>query len=235
MRKVWSLLNLILPEQCPICNRPSDNLKTSPMCSCCWDLIRAGGSKRRCLRCGIALDTTYDTSCLECIKDPPFYEKVYVFGDYDGHLREAIHYMKFHGRKNLSKVLGNLLGMLDIPAVDAIIPVPLGRRRLVQRGFNQSYLLARRLSVISSVPVLDDLLLKKTETPPQSLLSRQERLRNQRGSFSLNPNYQKIPRRVALVDDVVTTTATVNECARVLKKAGVKEVYVIALARAISV
>lgn len=155
-----------------------------------------------------------------------------VFGDYEGTLKEAIHYMKFHGRKKLARRLGQLLSTLDIPSVEAIIPVPLSKKRLIQRGFNQSYLLSMPVSEKLTLPLLDDLLLKTRDTPPQSLLTREERLKNQKGSFKVNSKYKRIPSRVVLVDDVVTTGATLNECARILKKEGVKEVYVITLARA---
>ncbi len=155
-----------------------------------------------------------------------------VFGDYEDPLKEAIHYMKFHGRRSLARELGHLLSNLEIPSVEAVIPVPLSKKRLVQRGFNQSYLLASSVSKRLTVPLLDDLLLKTRDTPPQSLLTREERLKNQKGSFKVNSKYKKIPQRVVLVDDVVTTGATVNECARILKKEGVNQVYVITLARA---
>lgn len=232
MWKVWNLLNLILPESCPICNKTPDNIKTSPLCRTCWERIELSQNKRRCFRCGLPIDTSYESLCLSCIHRPPYYDRMIVFGDYEGPLKEAIHYMKFHGRKSLARELGQLLSTLEIPSVEVITPVPLSKKRLIQRGFNQSYLLAKPVSKRLTLPLLDDLLLKTKDTPPQSLLTREERLKNQKGSFKVNSKYKKIPRRVVLVDDVVTTGATVNECARILKKEGVNEVYVITLARA---
>lgn len=110
---------------------------------------------------------------------------------------------------------------------DLVVPVPLGRKRLFKRGFNQSALLARL-----AFGRLDEILVRTRETPPQSELPASERGRNVRRAFSVKDETRVFARRVLLVDDVMTTGATVEECARVLRAAGAREVTVAVLARA---
>ena len=121
---------------------------------------------------------------------------------------------------------------LNESPVDMIIPVPLHPKRLRWRGFNQSVLLARQISRIYDVPVDPFVLYRGKETPPQTQLTEDERQKNVRGAFSLNPRKPVEGNRLLLVDDVYTSGATVNECSRSLKRGGAKEVYVITLARA---
>jgi len=114
--------------------------------------------------------------------------------------------------------------------MDGIVPVPLTARALRQRGFNQTLLLARVLSRLTKVPVSMDLLYKKRETLPQIGLGAKERQSNLRGAFKVVGNARG--KRLILLDDVMTTGATVRECSKALIRAGAKEVVVVTLARA---
>lgn len=195
--------------------------------------MKQGSSASRCEICALALPPDYSFTCISCIKERPQYRKVYIFSDYEGTLKTAINQLKFQKRRRLHKPLGKLLSSIKLPEADVIVPVPLGRERLIQRGFNQSYLLGLMLSKTHGVAINQELLLKSRDTSPQSLLSRKNRLDNLRSAFStLNPEDGRIPERVLLIDDVMTTGATMNECARTLKKAGVRDVYGVVLARA---
>jgi len=167
------------------------------------------------------------------MKDPPPLESIHVYADFSGTLREAIRLMKFSRNRMISRPLAALLSELSLPPVEAIVPVPLGKVRLAERGFCQSYQIARHLSRQLHTPVIDDLLVRSRETAPQSLLPRKERIRNVRGAFRLNSRYEKMPPgTVLIVDDVMTTGATIYESARTLKKAGVHTVHALVLARA---
>ncbi len=232
MREMWRLVNLIFPSMCPSCSRPTDNLRFAPLCKNCWEGMKPDSSKRRCLQCGISLQVDYSFTCISCIKEKPFYDRLFVFGDYDGPLREAVNLLKFHKVKRLSSPLGGLMAPMDIPRQATLVPVPLSKKRLIQRGFNQSLLLARKISERRLLPLENGLLFKTSDTPPQSRMPRKERLRNQKGAFTVNTGFSgDVPERIVLVDDVMTTGATLNECARVLKKRGVSEVYGAVLAR----
>jgi ComF family protein len=118
--------------------------------------------------------------------------------------------------------------------VNVVVPVPLHPKRLRWRGFNQSVLLGRELSRVFRLSLDPFLLQRKVETPPQTQLNEEERRRNVRGAFAVNPEKSLQNRSVLLLDDVYTSGATVNECSRCLKRAGAREVYVLTLARAVS-
>jgi ComF family protein len=128
----------------------------------------------------------------------------------------------------------------DRKKVDLVIPVPLHNQKFRKRGFNQSYLLIRSWKSISSpvgaeasdIPVNTDVLIRDKATVPQTDLGRQQRLKNIKGAFSVRIPEKVIAKKVLLVDDVYTTGATVNECARVLLKAGAELVDVLTVARA---
>jgi len=155
---------------------------------------------------------------------------VLSFGLYDGVLAEAIHHLKFHGRKRLSVPLGTMMLALDIPRADGIVPVPLTRASLIKRGFNQSLLIARVIARELGIPLRMDSLHKKRETLPQVGLSATERRTNLRGAFGVHDDIRG--QQLLLVDDVMTTGATVRECAKTLVRSGAREVIVLTLARA---
>lgn len=171
----------------------------------------------------------YSELCGQCMKKPPPFSMVINYGLYDGVLAEAINQLKFYGIKRISKSLGRLLYSLDLPDTDGIVSVPLNTKSLRERGFNQSLLIARVISKNIRVPLLMDLLLKKKETLPQVGLSANERLSNLKNAFEVKGNIKGL--RLLLVDDVMTTGATVTECSKQLMKAGAKEVIVLTLAR----
>ncbi len=171
----------------------------------------------------------YAKICGQCIKKAPPFSRAITYGHYEGALAEAINQLKFHGLKRISKTLGKLLLSLDLPETDGMVPVPLTIKRLKERGFNQSLLIARVISRETDTPLLIDILAKKKETPPQIGLSAKERLLNLKNAFEVKGNVKGL--RLMLVDDVMTTGATVTECSKVLMKAGAKEVIVLTLAR----
>jgi competence protein ComFC len=163
------------------------------------------------------------------MKQKPSFSKVITYGLYEGVLAEAIHQLKFHGLKRLSRPIGRLLLNLDIPQADGIVPVPLSIKGLRERGFNQSLLIAKSISNGIKVPLLIDLLFKKKETRPQIGLSAKERMLNLKRAFEVRGEIKGL--RLLLVDDVMTTGATITECSKQLIKAGAKEVFVLILAR----
>lgn len=152
------------------------------------------------------------------------------YGLYEGVLADAIHHFKFHGVRRLHRPLGGLLLTLEVSDSDVIVPVPLSLGGLRARGFNQSLLLARHVSVKTGMSLVIDGLVKVRETPPQVGLSARERTANLRGAFRVERDFREL--KVVLVDDVMTTGATVAACASQLRKAGAAGVTVITLARA---
>jgi ComF family protein len=177
----------------------------------------------------LPLISPYATVCGQCMKHPPPFARALCYGAYAGTLKEAVHLLKFQGIKRLARPLGGLLLALDLPGADCVAPVPLSPGALRRRGFNQSYLLARALAAGLGLPLAGDVLYKRKETPSQVGLTRAQRLGNLKGAFALRrkPDGE----RVLLVDDVMTTGATMGACARTLLRGGAKEVTAVSLAR----
>jgi ComF family protein len=212
-----------------MCGTSSDVFNLSPICSSCWSEIKRYRGPS-CNVCALPFVSENSKVCGQCLKKTPPFSKVITYGLYEDILAEAINQLKFHGIKRISKTLGRLLLSLDLPETEGIVPVPVTIKRLRERGFNQSLLIARVLEKESKVPLLMDTLLKKKETPPQIGLSAKERLLNLKNAFEVKGNIKGL--RLLLVDDVMTTGATVTECSKVLMKAGAEEVIVLTLARA---
>ena len=144
-----------------------------------------------------------------------------------------------YGRKvALGKPLGRLMArgceeFLATCKAEAIIPVPLHPRRLRWRGFNQSVLLARQISRAYNIPLDCFTLFRKMDTPPQTRLAEEDRRKNIRDAFAVAGEIAVAGKRLLLVDDVYTSGATVNECSRILKRGGAREVFVLTLARTV--
>src|SRR5574340_621737 len=213
------LLNLIYPPTCPLCNHLSDSHQHSPICTNCWSGIKRY-SGPSCRICAAPLVSVYSTVCKECLTHSPSFSVVLNYGIYSDALAEAINLMKFSGLRRLAKPLGQLLLNLEMPECDGIIPVPLSKHALRERGFNQSLIMARVISKKVKMPLYMDLLLKRKDTPPQVGLSAKERVKNLRGAFKTSSKINNL--RLLLLDDVMTTGATARECSKTLMSAGAK-------------
>jgi ComF family protein len=156
-----------------------------------------------------------------------------VAGPYEGALRRAIHLLKYERMTPLTRPLGERLALAaaELTGFDAIVPAPLHWRRRWDRGFNQADLLAREVSRRTGIPI-DRRLLRTRSTPPQAGLSAAERRRNVQGAFAAAGKSAIRGKRLIIIDDVMTTGATLEACARVLKRAGASQVAVLTLARA---
>lgn len=178
-----------------------------------------------------------DLVCGFCRRDPPAFDRARAFGRYQGMLAESIRALKFHSVRKLAPGLAAFMLAADTAlvgelALDAVIPVPLHPARIRQRGFNQAVDLARPLARRRRLPLLFSTLVRTRDTAPQYGLTFEQRRRNIRGAFAVPRPAEVAEKRLLLVDDVLTTGATIGECARVLKKAGAAEVVVLTLARA---
>lgn len=234
-----TLVDLIFPPRCPICRCLGESPHPSGLCPQCLGEIKFIGNPL-CTLCGLpfAADEGEDHLCGNCLTERRYFTTARAVGVYQGALRKAIPRFKYRMNSPLAKTLGNILAtncqrFLDLSAYDLLIPVPLHKSRLRERGFNQALLLAREFEKENPLP-LDYLNLQRIrDTQPQTNLKEKERKRNVRGAFGLREKQRVKGKRVLLIDDVYTTGATVNECSRVLKRAGAKRVDVLTLARAI--
>lgn len=185
-----------------------------------------------CARAGVD-----DAVCGACQRRPPHFDAFWASLQYVAPLPALVHSFKFEKHIALARPLAQLMLANPPPwlpevrsELDAIVAMPLSEARLLQRGFNQSRELAVILENSLGIKVLPSHLIKRKATPPQSTLSREDRIRNVRGVFS--PQFEAANRKILLVDDVLTTGATLSELALSLKKSGAAAVFAWTLTRA---
>ncbi len=170
--------------------------------------------------------------CGLCRRGMTGFDAAFSFGEYDGPLRKLIHLFKYSRMKPLARPLGKLLASA-LPRdkkFDLVVPMPLHWTRAWQRGFNQSELLGKIIAKRTGTPLVAA-VRRKRRTPAQAGLTNAQRRTNVAGAFVWNKRFSVKDRHVLLVDDVLTTGATVSACAAVLKRAGAKRVTVLTLAR----
>jgi ComF family protein len=208
------------------------------LCATCWsriDFIRPP----ICDRLGLPLPfATGDVSLsAAAMAHPPVFDRARAAAQYSGLMRRLIHDLKFHDRDDLTVLLGSWLtetGGALLRDADILVPVPLSRSRLLRRRFNQAARLSGEIQRRTGVPMDPYSLVRVRSTASQVGLSRTEREENVRGAFAVREDRRdRIDgRRVVLVDDVITTGATVSAATRALRRAGAESVSVLALAMA---
>lgn len=231
----------MFPPRCLTCSRLLED--NQGLCQQCLDGIETI-EYPYCDTCGKPLEPPGSFAgvdkpvCFDCRDTRFFFEYARSIGKYKGVLRECIHLLKYKGKKiilkSLDKLIGNnIYGFIPLEKISFIIPVPVHKKRLHERGFNQAELIARLIGDRYKISVFSNLLNKSVNTSPQVTLSREERSKNVRGVFAVTDCSCVRMGTILLIDDVYTTGATVNECARVLRRAKAKEVYVLTLAHGI--
>lgn len=235
-----ALLNLLLPPTCLLCGNDS---KKGQFCQVCMDKVKLITGPI-CTCCGkpFISQECEDHLCGECIKNSEkvYFSKARSICIYKGILHDAIHQFKYSGKTSMAKPLieiisiaRNVNGMswLRDSGHDLIVPVPLHKTKLKERGFNQSLLLAKGFAGMFNLPI-DYINLKRIRaTHPQVSLKGKDRINNVSGAFAVIEKSVFKDKDVLLVDDVYTTGATVRECSKILKMAGARSIDVVTLAR----
>jgi len=223
-----SLQHWLLPLRCLLCGASGDN--GLDLCAgCAGELPR---NPSCCARCALPLANPA-ALCGECQRRPPPWDAAWAPFRYAWPLDRLESRYKFGRDLAAGRVLSTLWQAepRNVALPDLILPVPLHRGRLRQRGYNQALELAKPLAKAWGIPLRHDLLQRKRATSAQTELDAITRRRNVRGAFSVRPGVT-LPPHVTILDDVMTTGATLAECARVVRRAGVKRVDVWAVARA---
>ena len=221
--RTW-LTDTLLPQDCLLCASPAGGKLLCP--ACLTDLPRL--SAARCPRC--ALPSPQSEICGRCQRHPAHFDALIALYPYAFPIDRMVQKLKYGHQLALADWFGHELGAAcKTLKADLIIPMPLHARRLAERGFNQAMEIARPLSRITGIPIYSLLCQRQRETSPQEGLSLRERRRNLKDAFACSGDLDG--RHVALVDDVVTTGASVDECARTLRLHGAGGVTVVAVAR----
>jgi ComF family protein len=234
-----ALLDLLLPRVCVVCSRPLGPLERDLVCGHCW--VRALELPwPRCDRCGHPRDLRRaESACRWCELLPPFVRAVRSAYALPGGTSESIvHALKYQGWPAIARPMGRRLAALRFPRdVEeeraALVPVPLAASRLRERGYNQSTELARALGDAWSLPVRENLLARARSTKTQTRLTPGERHRNVSGAFRVLADRATLRGlHLVLVDDVVTTAATLNACAAALHAGGARILSYVTFGRA---
>ena len=228
------ILNIILPASCISCYKVIQDDKTG-VCADCWkelDFI----TKPMCDRCGFPFDFSIEDGalCAECLAEEPKFSKMRCVFKYNDKSKKIILSLKYGDRVDSVGVLSNFMcNAADfMDDIDVVIPVPLHRRRLLKRKYNQSALLAKAIAKKCDKKFMPESLIRVKHTKPQGHFTRATRKNNLKGAFKANPAHDLSNKKVLLIDDVITTGATVNNGVKVLKKKHKNcDVYVLGLAR----
>ncbi len=232
-----SLLTVLYPQACQNCGASVENFEYGAACQTCWRKTRIfQGTETVCHKCSKFLsekETDLRTFCHQC--DTHFYEQARAAGLYENALQTSVLNLKREPFicKNLRKVFVSAFEKSDFQDADLIVPIPLSKKRLLERGFNQAAILAKILSDETKIKLDEQSLIRKIHTPMHRAgMDTKARELTVKNAFEITrPNLIK-GKKILLVDDVFTSGATASACAKVLKKAGAEKVYVLTLARA---
>jgi ComF family protein len=229
-------LDLALPTLCPACRQPVGG---NGLCATCWSKLSLIAPPY-CERLGIpfAYDPGPGVLSMQAITDPPAYYRARAAVRYDEIARTLVHSLKYGDRLDLAPTMGRWMaraGRELLNGADALVPVPLHWRRLWARRFNQSALLAKAIAQETGLTIADGALKRVKATAQQVGLSQAERATNVQGAFRVPAEHKAevVGRRLVLIDDVLTSGATSDACARALLRAGAKGVDVVVFARVV--
>ena len=220
------LLAALLPCSCLLCAADSDEQLLCTACQADLPLLPTAC----CPQC--SLPTTHGERCGACLHTPPHFDRCLALFAYDFPADRLVHALKYGHQLPVAKWFGEQMALrLANEPFDLIVPLPLHAERLRQRGFNQSGEIARRLADLLTRPLDPASVWRSRATPPQAELPLKERSANVRNAFESRRDFSG--QHVLLVDDVMTSGATLGECARVLKLHGATQVTVAVAARAL--
>jgi ComF family protein len=231
------VVDVALPQLCASCREPVGD---AGLCPSCWAKL-SFIAPPYCERLGIpfAYDPGPGVLSMEAIADPPAYHRARAAVRYDDIARTLVHAFKYGDRLDLAPIMGRWManaGRDLLPGIDALVPVPLHWRRQWARRFNQSALLAEIVAKTSGAPVSYRALKRVKATPQQVGLSQSARAQNVQGAFRVPPDgrAEVAGRRLLLIDDVLTSGATMDACARALLRAGAAQVDALVFARVVA-
>jgi len=225
----------VLPPRCLACGTIVD--EPDALCSSCWAGMTFFAPPW-CAVCGLPFPHPMgeEAVCADCARQKPSWDRARAVMRYDKHSRHLVLALKHGDRTHVARALGRWMGRAGaelLEGADMIMPVPLHWTRLFTRRYNQAGLLAHAVRAAGGPPVMADWLVRRRRTSSQGRLGPVARVRNVRGAFAVRRGCDVKGKRIVLVDDVLTTGATVEECARVLRRGGAASIGVLTLSRAV--
>lgn len=225
------MIDMLFPGRCPVCDEivmPKGKL----ICRECRPKLRYV-SEPYCKKCGKPLALAEQEYCGDCSRRRHVYDAGLALFCYQGEARKSVERFKFKNKREYAefyaeemvKRLGRQIAGWE---AEVLVPVPVHRSRLRERGYNQAAVLAAKLSKRTGIPMDGHLLIKKKRTLPQKTLEEKERIKNVRDAFQTGKNVVQY-KKIIIVDDIYTTGSTADECAKVLKRCGAEKVYVLCL------
>ncbi|MGD9616874.1 MAG: ComF family protein [Alphaproteobacteria bacterium] len=230
-----AVIDSVLPPCCLGCSITVD--EPDALCATCWNAMNFFAAPW-CAVCGLpfAHPMGEGAVCGACAGRKPHWDRARAVMRYDKHSRALVLSLKHGDRTHLARSLGRWMwraGSEVLDGADLLVPVPLHWTRLFARRYNQATLLAHAIHAAGGPPVAPDWLGRRRRTPSQGRLGPLARARNVRGAFMLHRGRSIAGKRLVIIDDVMTTGATADECARVLRRAGAGWIGVLTLARAV--
>ncbi len=228
------ILDALYPRRCPVCG---DIVvpKGERVCLSCRGRFKYV-EEPYCLKCGAPLLKAGEEYCADCKGRKHYYDYGRAVFIYDDVMSLSIYGFKYRGRQEYASYYADEIAarygrFIRELSPDALVPIPLNKKRLRKRGYNQAELIAFELSKRLSIPVKPDLLIREKNTKPQKNLSGQERENNMKRAFKIGKN-DVLLKTVILIDDIYTTGSTIDSAAACLKESGVKGVYFIVISKA---
>ncbi|MBM3804632.1 MAG: ComF family protein [Acidimicrobiia bacterium] len=236
-----SLSAVLLPTTCKLCQGPVEDVRLSVVCQPCWDRV-SQVEEPFCGVCGYAFPSKAISQegarCGACRHGLYRFDVARAWAPFRDSVKGIVHELKYGRHRSLARPLAlRLAGVYQahwpLLRADWVIPVPLHPARKRERGFNQSHEIARHFSRTAGIPLAEHWLLRTRPTQVQAGLTRRERRQNVAGAFRTSNGAGISGRTLLVIDDVFTTGATLNECARILKENGAAKVAVLTVARVI--
>ena len=224
------IIRCVYPRRCVFCDEILEIDDKNYVCEKCSSETEWISGKV-CEKCGMPIN--YFGMCIRCKKTKRHFDTAYSVYRYEGKVRRSIHRLKYNKRGSYARFYGKEMAhfadLENIPYVDYVVPVPISKSRLRKRGYNQCELLARAYCKARKQVYLD--ILKRTKrTKPQNKLNLDQRKSNVKGAFKIkDTKFDLHNKSFLIIDDIFTTGSTADECAKILKNAGAKEVYVFCL------
>lgn len=233
---VRTFVDLLYPPACLLCRTRNTGSPPPLLCGACAEALRRNGPPV-CQHCGLEVPGAFDSlpTCPACRRRPPAFDLARAPWRYAGPIRMAVRQFKYRRRWRVGRWLAGQMAQtaaaaLPLDAVDLVAPVPMHRLRRLWRGFDHAAFLSKSVARALDKPHQPAVLRRSRWTGPQPRRARPARRRNVRGAFAADPRRLR-GRTVLLVDDVLTTGATADACARTLKQAGAARVFVLTAAR----